>query len=312
MDLVERILQADPRAMARAMTLIENGDPQAREILKALFSSTGRALVIGITGAPGSGKSTLVDQLAQEFRRRQMTVGIVAVDPTSPFTGGAILADRIRMSALYNDEGVFIRSMATRGHLGGLAGATAKVISVLDAAGKQVILVETVGVGQDEVEIVKVADVSIVALVPGMGDDVQAFKAGIMEIADIFVINKSDQPQAEKTEKELQAALSLATRSDDWVPPIVRTVATQRVGIGELVARIEEFDRYRKSSPERVTQRKSRVEENLLTLLQEVLLENAVQQNGVWDKIRAASRAVSERKRDPYTAVEEIVRDLSH
>jgi LAO/AO transport system kinase len=234
----------------------------------------------------------------------------VAVDPTSPFSGGAILADRIRMGTHYTDQGVFIRSMATRGHLGGLAGTTAKVISVLDAAGKDIVLAETVGVGQDEVEIVKVADVSIVVLVPGMGDDMQALKAGLMEIGDIFVINKCDHPQADKIEKELRATLLLSGPSDEWTPPVVRTVATQRVGIAQLLEQIDEFDRYRKDSPERVNKRKGSAEENLLVLLKELLLEKAVQQNGVWDRIQAASRAVSERKMDPYTAVEQIVRDL--
>ena len=310
MNLVERILQADPRAVARAMTLIENEDPRGWEILKALFSHAGRALVIGITGASGSGKSTLVDQLAKEFRRRHQSVGIVAVDPTSPFSGGAILADRIRMNTLYTDQGVFIRSMATRGHLGGLAATTAKVISVLDAAGKDVVLAETVGVGQDEVEIVKVADVSIVVLVPGMGDDMQALKAGLMEIGDIFVINKWDHPHADRMKKELEATLSLSSHSDEWKPPIVKTVATKGTGIGELTEQIDEFDRYRKASPESVNKRRSSVEENLLDLLKDLLLEKAIQQNGVWDRIHAASRAVSERKMDPYTAVEQIVRDL--
>ncbi len=310
MSLVEKILQADPRAMARAMTLIENGDPQSREILKALFPMTGRALIIGVTGAPGCGKSALVDKLAQEFRRSGKTVGIVAVDPTSPFTGGAILADRIRMSALYNDEGVFIRSMATRGNLGGLARTTGKVVSVLDAAGMDIVLIETVGVGQDEVEIVKVADVSLVVLVPGMGDEVQAFKAGVMEIGDVFVINKADYPNVDATEKELQAALSLAVRSDGWTPPLVRTVAVQPQGISELISAIEAFDRFRRWSPAKVEQRKRSLEQALLDLLRETLLERAVQQNGVWDKIQAASRAVGERQTDPYTAVEQIIREL--
>lgn len=296
--------------MARAMTLIENGDPQAREILRELFHQTGRALIIGVTGAPGTGKSTLVDKLAQEFRRHGKTVGIVAVDPTSPFTGGAILADRIRMSALYTDGGVFIRSMATRGNLGGLARTTAKVASVLDAAGKEIILIETVGVGQDEVEIVKVADVSLVVLVPGMGDDVQAFKAGVMEIGDVFVINKADHPYAEKMDKELQAALSLGVRSDGWTPLIVRTIALEPLGIPDVVRAIEAFDQFRKSSPEQAERRKKSVEHALLDLLREALLERAIQQNGVWDRIQAASRAVRERQTDPYTAVEEIIQQL--
>lgn len=310
MDLIDKILQADPRAMARAMSLIENQDPQARDILKALFPKTGRALVIGVTGAAGTGKSTLVDKLAQEFRRQSKTVGIIAVDPTSPFSGGAILADRVRMSALYNDEGVFIRSMATRGHLGGLSRTAAQVLSVLDAAGKEIILLETVGVGQDEVEIVKVADVSLVVLVPGMGDDVQAFKAGIMEIGDIFVLNKADHPQVERAEKELQSALSLAVRSDGWSPLTVRTIATQPQGIEDLIGHIEEFDRYRQTARELVDRRKASVERELMEILKETLLEKAIRENGVCDKIQAASKAVRERRVDPYTAVEEIVRDL--
>jgi len=310
MNLIDGILQANPLAMARAMSLIEDHNPEARDILKSLFTHTGRALVIGVTGAPGSGKSTLVDKLAQEFRRRGKTVGIVAVDPTSPFTGGAILADRVRMSAHYNDEGVFIRSMATRGHLGGLSKTAAQVVSVLDASGKDIILLETVGVGQDEVEVVKVVDVSLVVLVPGMGDDVQAFKAGVMEIGDIFVLNKADYPQVERTEKELQAALALAVRSDGWSPLIVRTVATQAEGIQSLIEHIEKFEQYRQTARATVDQRKGSVERELRELLKDALLEKAIRQNGVCDRIHAASQAVRERRTDPYTAVDDIVKDL--
>jgi LAO/AO transport system kinase len=310
MNLIEGILQANPRAMARAMSLIENQDPQARDLLKALFPKTGRALVIGVTGAPGSGKSTLVDKLAQEFRRRGRTVGIVAVDPTSPFSGGAILADRVRMSTHYNDDGVFIRSMATRGHLGGLSKTAAQIVSVLDAAGKEIILLETVGVGQDEVEVVKVADVSLVVLVPGLGDDVQAFKAGIMEIGDIFVLNKADYAQVERAEKELQSALSLAVRSDGWSPLIVRTVATQGEGIQRLIDHIEAFEQYRKSAREGVERRKAGVERELMELLKDALLEKATRQSGVCDRIHAALQAIKERRLDPYTAVDDIVKDL--
>ena len=227
MSLTEEILSGNSRAIARAMTLIENETSSAREILKSLFRKTGRALVVGITGSPGSGKSTLVDVMTQEYRSQGKKVGIVAVDPTSPFSGGSIMADRVRMSRHYSDEGVFIRSMATRGHLGGLARTTEKMITVLDSSGFELILVETVGVGQDEVEIVRVADVCLVVLVPGMGDDLQAFKAGIMEIGDIFVINKADQPLVEKVQRELETALSLATRRDGWTPAIVRTIATR-------------------------------------------------------------------------------------
>ena len=297
--------------MARAMSLIENQDPQARVLLKALFPKTGRALVIGVTGAPGSGKSTLVDKLTQEFRRRGRTVGIVAVDPTSPFSGGAILADRVRMSTHYDDDGVFIRSMATRGHLGGLSKTAAQIVAVLDAAGKEIILLETVGVGQDEVEVVKVADVSLVVLVPGMGDDVQAFKAGIMEIGDIFVLNKADYAQVERAEKELQSALSLAVRSDGWSPLIIRTVATQGEGIQGLIDHIEAFEQYRKSAREGVERRKASVERELMELLKDALLEKATRQSDVCDRIHAALQAIKERRLDPYTAVDDIVKDLT-
>jgi len=310
MNLIDGVLQANPRAMARVMSLIENQDHQAREILKAVFLSTGRALVIGVTGAPGSGKSTLVDKLAQEFRSQGKTVGIVAVDPTSPFSGGAILADRVRMSTHYNDEGVFIRSMATRGHLGGLSKTASQIVSVLDAAGKEIVLLETVGVGQDEIEVVKVADVSVVVLVPGMGDDVQAFKAGIMEIGDIFVLNKADHPQVERAEKELLAALSMAERSDRWSPLMVRTVATRGEGVQQLIGHIEAFERYRQTALEIVEQRKARVERELMELLKDALFEKATRQKGVWDKIHAASQEIKKRRLDPYTAVDEIVKDL--
>ncbi len=235
-----QIVGGDVRALARAATAIENRRPEALALLQELFPLTGRATVIGITGAPGAGKSTLVDQLARELRREGRTVGIVAVDPTSPFSGGAILGDRIRMLAHHADPGVFIRSMATRGSLGGLAAATTDITLLLDAAGKETILVETVGVGQDEVEVCRLADVTVVVLVPGMGDDVQAIKAGIMEIADLFVINKSDRPGADTLEHELRTLLSFGASRDGWEPPILRAVATEGKGIAEVLAAVPE------------------------------------------------------------------------
>jgi LAO/AO transport system kinase len=229
-NLFEKVLAGETRAVARAITRVENGAAESAELMKAVFPQTGRAIVIGITGAPGAGKSSLVDKLAMHYRDRGSRIGIIAVDPSSPFSGGAILGDRIRMSTLGLDKNVFIRSMATRGNLGGLSRATVDAVSILDAAGFDKIIVETVGVGQDEVEIVKTADVSAVVLVPGMGDDIQAIKAGIMEIGDVFVINKADREGVIRTEKELQALLSLAHRPDFWHPPIIKTVATENKG----------------------------------------------------------------------------------
>src|SRR5947208_5632660 len=236
---IGRITAGDLNAVARAISKVEDGAADAAELMKQVFPHTGRSLIIGITGAPGAGKSSLVDKLAALYRKREERVGIIAVDPSSPFSGGAILGDRIRMQTLSLDKGVFIRSMATRGNLGGLARATTDAVAILDAAGYQKILVETVGVGQDEVEIVKTADICVVVLVPGMGDDVQTMKAGIMEIGDVLVINKADRDGVLRTEKELEGLLSLAVRTDQWQPPIVKTVAIENRGIEELAEAID-------------------------------------------------------------------------
>src|SRR5215203_1803269 len=240
-NLSQRITNGEAAAVARAISKIEDGSTGAAALMKEIYQLSRGALIVGITGAPGSGKSSLVDKLAMLYRQRRERVGIVAVDPSSPFSGGAILGDRIRMQALGLDEGVFIRSMATRGNLGGLARATVDAVAILDAAGYAKVIVETVGVGQDEVEIVKAAEVSVVVLVPGMGDDIQAIKAGIMEIGDIFVINKSDRAGVLRTRKELEALLSLAHRPDMWNPPIVKTIATESKGIDDLAAAIESY-----------------------------------------------------------------------
>src|SRR5918997_1761946 len=237
---LEKILAGDLRAVARAISKVEDGAEDAAALMKAVFPKTGRGLIIGVTGSPGAGKSSLVDKLALFYKEKGERIGIICVDPSSPFSGGAILGDRIRMQTLGLDKDVFIRSMATRGNLGGLARATVDAVAILDAAGFGKIIVETVGVGQDEVEIVKTADVSVVVLVPGMGDDIQAIKAGIMEIGDVFVINKADRDGVLRTEKELEALLSLATRPDGWHPPIIKTVATDNKGLPELAA-VEEF-----------------------------------------------------------------------
>src|ERR1700756_1218446 len=237
----EQVRAGDVRAVSRAITAIENHQPEAEALLRLLFPHTGRAYLTGITGAPGTGKSTLVDRLAAYHRRQREGVGVVAVDPTSPYTGGAILGDRIRMQSHAGDAGIFIRSMATRGFLGGLARATAEVALLLDAAGKHQILIETVGVGQDEIDIVRLADCVVVVLVPGLGDDIQNMKAGLMEIADIFVLNKSDREGADRCEQELDARLSLVMPRDGWHPPVVRTVASQNQGIDTLAATIAKF-----------------------------------------------------------------------
>ena len=261
--------------------------------------------MIGLTGAPGAGKSTLVDQLAKLFRQQLRTVGIIAVDPTSPYTGGAILGDRIRMQDHFADAGIYIRSMATRGSLGGLARTTADVATVLDASGRDAILIETVGVGQDEVDIVRLADITIVILVPGMGDDVQTIKAGIMEIADIFVINKSDREGAERVEREIRALQSLAVRKDGWTPPIVKTVASEGTGIAELAAAIEEYEGYLHVENRALKKSVENWQERLVQMLRDAMLEKARVRLSDGDLSRLAAEVV-EHKRDPYTLIEEI------
>ncbi|MBO0719744.1 MAG: methylmalonyl Co-A mutase-associated GTPase MeaB [Blastocatellia bacterium] len=306
--LVERILARDVRAIARAISLIENDGSQAAEILQAVFAHTGRGAAIGITGAPGAGKSTLVDKLALNYRRRGRTVGIIAVDPSSPYSGGALLGDRIRMQTLAGDPGVFIRSMATRGNLGGLARATVDAVAVLEAAGYDRVLVETVGVGQDEVEVVKAADISVVVLVPGMGDDIQAIKAGIMEIADIFVINKAEREGVERTERELLALLEMSDRPDGWKPPIIRTVATQNRGIDEFTEALENYRNFRgTASPSRLV---SVAENRLLDLLRDKLLRRALAEALAPGELREFAAAVAAKERDPYSIVAEISRRI--
>src|SRR3954469_13198097 len=278
-QLIDRVLKGEARAVARAISKVEDGAADAAELLRAVFPHTGRGLVVGITGAPGGGKSSLVDKLAALYRSRGERVGIVAVDPSSPFSGGAILGDRIRMQALGLDPGVFIRSMATRGNLGGLARATVDAVAILDAAGYQKVVVETVGVGQDEVEIVKTADVSVVVLVPGMGDDIQAIKAGIMEIGDVFVINKADREGVLRTQKELEALLSLAHRPDMWNPPIVKTIATESKGMEDLAAAISGYNTFQKEADSGRERRRAIAKWRLLELLQERLLSDLLKQN---------------------------------
>ena len=280
------------------------------ELLKDLFPLTGRARIIGLTGAPGAGKSTLVDQLAKHYRKEKRTVGIIAVDPTSPYTGGAILGDRIRMQDHHSDAGIYIRSMATRGSLGGLAATTADVATVLDASGRDRILIETVGVGQDEVEIVRLAEVTVVILVPGMGDDVQTIKAGIMEIADIFVINKSDREGAERVEREIRAMQSLAARNDHWVPPIVKTVASEGLGTQELAAAIAEYEAHLRKENLAFKKAVENWQERLVEMLRDAMLEKARSRMDGKSLERYAAE-IAEHKRDPYSLVEEMVSAIS-
>jgi LAO/AO transport system kinase len=304
-DWIEQLRSGDVRALARAISTVENRVPGWSELLKALFRHSGKARVLGLTGPPGAGKSTLVDQLARFYRKHNRSVGIIAVDPTSPYTGGAILGDRIRMQEHFSDPGIYIRSMATRGSLGGLARTTADVTTVLDASGRDLIMIETVGVGQDEVDIVRLADVTILILVPGMGDDVQTIKAGIMEIADIFVINKSDRDGAENVEREIRSLQSLAMRHDGWTPPIVKTVASQGAGIEELAGAIADYESYLQKKNLALNKSVENWQQRLVEMLRDSMLEKA-QAHFDDGKLAQLAADVAEHKRDPYTLVEEI------
>ena len=306
-SLVERIAAGDTRAVARAISKVEDVSKDAAQLMKKIFPLTGRGLVIGITGAPGAGKSSLVDKLALHYRRQGERVGIVAVDPSSPFSGGAILGDRIRMQTLGLDSGVFIRSMATRGNLGGLARSTVDAVSILDAGGYGKIIIETVGVGQDEVEVVKAADISVVVLVPGMGDDIQTIKAGIMEIGDVFVINKADREGVLTTEKELEALLSLAGRDDSWEPPIIKTVATESKGIQELAAAIEKYRIFNLQTNSGEGRRRAIARWRILELLRERLVAQTLESDSATAKLDQLAGEVATRQRDPYSAVEELL-----
>jgi LAO/AO transport system kinase len=309
-DLANRVRFGELRALARAISIVEDRGPESIELLKALFPHSGNAVLLGLTGSPGAGKSTLVDQLAREYRKQGKTIGIVAVDPSSPFSGGAILGDRIRMQSHYADSGIYIRSMATRGSLGGLASTTADVATVLDASGRDLVMIETVGVGQDEVDIVTLADVTVVVLVPGMGDDVQTIKAGIMEIADIFVINKSDRDGAERVEREIRAMQSLSVRSDNWTPPIVKTVANDGTGVPDLLRAIESYRVYLDKSDLGRDRRIANWRKRITEMLRDALFQRVLTDylgNGEADRLAAE---VAEHKCDPYSLVEEIVREL--
>jgi len=304
---VEQVRAGDVRAVSRAMTEIENRTGEAENLMRQLFPHTGNSYCIGITGAPGTGKSTLVDRMAAFYRAQKQTVGVIAVDPSSPFTGGAILGDRIRMQGHASDSGVFIRSMATRGSLGGLSQATSDAALLLDAAGKHYVLVETVGVGQGEVEIVRLADCTIVVLIPGMGDDVQNLKAGLMEIADVFVLNKADREGADRFEQQLRAILQLVPERNGWKPPIVLTVATENKGIDELSRQIERFRAHFHGKIERRAKEIALWRERLLNLLRERLVRRVVDKLATDGTLESLAAEVAERKRDPYSAVNEML-----
>ena len=302
------VLSGDIQAAARLMRDLDDEIPSAHRTLKTLYRHTGRACILGITGAPGAGKSTLVDSLTGEIRREGKTVGIVAIDPTSPFSGGAILGDRIRMQKHALDDGVFIKSLATRGHLGGLSKSTIDIVNVMDAMGKDIVIIETVGVGQDEVEIVKVAHTNIVLVVPGMGDDIQALKAGILEIADIFVVNKSDREGADRTRQELETMVSMNTYGEgDWIPPVMAAVAQTGAGVPDLFSEIGRHWKFVSREENLVRYRREKARVELLEILKKKLIEKAVEdlsRNGVLDLLLGE---IAEKHRDPYSVAERVV-----
>jgi LAO/AO transport system kinase len=308
MELVRRLRDGDMRALARAVSLVENDDPSAPQILSACFPYTGAAMRIGITGSPGAGKSTLVDQLARRFRAQQLSVGVVAVDPTSPFTGGALLGDRIRMRDHDTDIGFYMRSMATRGSLGGLARTSADVATVIEASGKERLLLETVGVGQDEVDIVRLADITVVVLVPGMGDDVQSLKAGIMEIADIFVVNKSDRDGADRLEQEVRSLQSLSADHGSWVPPIIRTIADKGVGIEALEAAMDSFWQWLAEDGRLTARREAHWRTRVMEMVRYALTRELLRLSDL--ELAALGRKIVLREQDPYQLVPQLVRKL--
>ncbi len=307
---MDQLLSGSKRHLARAITLVENGTDAGKEILGAVYGRGGAAYTLGVTGFPGAGKSTLADQLIAAYRRQERKVGVVAVDPSSAFSGGAILGDRIRMQRHACDPQVFIRSLATRGNSGGLSKATGDVVDLLDAGGHDPILLETVGVGQDEIDIVRAADTVLVVLVPGLGDDIQALKAGVLEIADLFVINKADRPGADRLEQELTSMLALGGSPSHQATPILKTVASRGKGIDELVAAVEQHREQAMASGAYEQRRRERGERRFLALLRDRLVERALQRLGEARGLQERVREIHERRIDPYTAVEQVLAEL--
>jgi LAO/AO transport system kinase len=309
-DFVGKVLAGDRRSIAQAISAVENRDPMAAPLLRELFPHAGRAYIIGLTGSPGAGKSTLVEKLAAVYRRNGNKVAILAIDPTSPYSGGAILGDRVRMQNLAEDPGVYIRSMATRGQMGGLAPTTHDAVTVLDAAGNEIILLETVGVGQDEVEVARLADATVLLLAPGSGDDIQTFKAGVMEIADLYVVNKADRPGADRVEQEIAAMLSLGSRSDGWHPPILQTVATAGLGIDKLVNALDEFRAFGAAGDAQGLRRKAHWRSRVIDLVRQSLLERVIAPAIDSEWLSEQIAGLLAHQMDPYKVADEILAGL--
>jgi LAO/AO transport system kinase len=306
-DIAAKVLEGDSRSIARLITLAENSLPQAASAMKKIHPSTGKAYVIGITGVMGSGKSTLIYELTKEYRKRGLTVGIIAIDPTSPFTGGALLGDRIRMMELAVDDGVFIRSLGTRGMLGGLASAVYDVVEILDASGKDVILLETVGVGQAEVDVIKIADSTLVVLVPGLGDSIQTIKAGIMEIADIYVVNKADRDGVEQAVAELESLIDISDSGKDRKTPVLTTIAKQNKGIAELINQIENHKSYLKKTKKFDIKRRKRYEAELVEIIRKRLMNFIFDESTFKETVESLIDKISKKEVDPYTAADDIL-----